>query len=60
MTVNASIGVAVLPGDHVGGEPEATLAQLMERADKALYKVKQSGRDGYLVAGEEPASIPMR
>ena len=60
LKVTASVGVAVLPGDHVGGEPEATLAQLMERADKALYKVKQSGRDGYLVAGEEPASIPMR
>lgn len=60
LTVTASIGVAVLPGDHVGGEPEATLAQLMERADRALYRVKQSGRDGYLVSGEEPAALQVR
>ncbi len=60
LQVTASVGVAVLPGGQVGGDPGTTLAQLMERADKALYKVKQNGRDGYLVAGEEPVAQPVR
>jgi len=60
LKVTASVGVAVLPGDHAAGRPEHTLAQLMERADRALYRVKQNGRDGFLVSGEEPVAQTAR
>jgi diguanylate cyclase (GGDEF)-like protein len=46
--VTLSIGIAV-PRD---GEPDAAL---LARADRALYRVKASGRDGVAVAGDDPA-----
>ena len=45
--VTISIGVAV-PRE---GEPDA---ELLARADRALYTVKASGRDGVALAGHEP------
>lgn len=43
--IGASIGIAIFPED--GETPEA----LMHSADRALYKVKRSGRSGYLRYG---------
>ena len=45
--VTASIGVATLP--DVAGSAE----ELLRAADKAMYKVKNSGKDGVFVAVEE-------
>jgi diguanylate cyclase (GGDEF)-like protein len=48
--VTISVGIAV-PRD---GEPDAAL---LARADRALYRVKASGRDGVVVAAEDPVAI---
>jgi diguanylate cyclase (GGDEF)-like protein len=48
--VTVSIGVAV--PQH--GEPDATL---LARADRALYRVKDSGRDGVAIADPEPLPL---
>ena len=47
--ITASIGVATLPTDAV------TAAQLLERADAAMYHAKRNGRDGvsYYDTGNE-------
>ena len=47
MRVNCSVGVAVFPED--GSQPE----QLMERADAAMYRAKQSGRNRCQFFNEE-------
>jgi diguanylate cyclase (GGDEF)-like protein len=65
LTATVSVGVAVLPPSQSGGDPHEVISQLMQRADRALYVVKQNGRDGFHVAGSEttPAAptspIPM-
>jgi diguanylate cyclase len=41
VTVTASVGVT----GFRAGEPPSTFAQLVSRADRALYRAKQSGRD---------------
>jgi diguanylate cyclase (GGDEF)-like protein len=48
--VTVSIGIAV-PGD---GESDAAV---LARADRALYRVKDAGRDGVAVAEDEPQPI---
>jgi diguanylate cyclase (GGDEF)-like protein len=45
-----SIGVAV----PIEGESDAAL---LARADRALYRVKDAGRDGVAIAGEEPLPV---
>ena len=56
LQVGASIGIAIYPADTL--HP----AQLVRLADKAMYDVKQSGRNGYRlsgeVAGERQAAAP--
>lgn len=55
MKVTASVGVAVLPpGAHREGRTETVVGALMECADRALYRVKQHGRDGFHVSEETP------
>ncbi len=49
LKVTCSIGVAVLHPSRMGPNQESNLAQLMDQADKALYRVKQAERDGYEV-----------
>ncbi len=56
LRVTASVGIAVLPPGDRAYDPETAIHDLMERADKALYFVKQNGRDGYHVADEESAA----
>jgi diguanylate cyclase (GGDEF)-like protein len=56
LKVRVSIGVAVLPVGVRSGEPTALIRELMERADKALYRAKQNGRDRYEIA--EGSGIP--
>jgi diguanylate cyclase (GGDEF)-like protein len=48
--VTVSIGVAV----PMEGEVDAAL---LARADRALYRAKDAGRDGVAVAGEEPLPV---
>lgn len=50
LTVSTSVGVAVTLN-----EAELTPAQLLERADAALYEAKSAGRDGYRVRGADAA-----
>ncbi|HEX4340703.1 MAG TPA: diguanylate cyclase [Polyangiaceae bacterium] len=47
--VTASLGLA----SHVSGE---TLQQLVDRADRAMYAAKKSGRNRLVVNGDEPLS----
>jgi diguanylate cyclase (GGDEF)-like protein len=58
LKVTVSIGVAILPPGQRHGDAEIAIRNLMERADRALYHVKQHGRDGYQVAGEEHMVVP--
>jgi diguanylate cyclase (GGDEF)-like protein len=46
VTISVSIGIAIYP-EH-GREPDQVLAA----ADKALYEVKQAGRNGYRFSGD--------
>jgi diguanylate cyclase (GGDEF)-like protein len=48
LDVSTSIGLALCGGD------EADAADLMRRADAALYETKRRGRDGYTIARREP------
>src|SRR5262245_3038519 len=51
LRVTCSIGIAVLePGSHSGAAVQAVLSKLLSRADRALYQVKQNGRNGYCVS----------
>jgi diguanylate cyclase (GGDEF)-like protein len=59
MKVTCSVGVAVLPPGLHSASPTAVIGELMERADRALYHVKQHGRDNFHVS-EESAPALMR
>ncbi len=56
LNVRVSIGVAVLPAGTHSGEAMSLIRELMERADRALYRAKQTGRDKYEIA--EGSGIP--
>ena len=45
--INASIGISLFPGDALSA------GQLLRNADSALFKAKNSGRDGYALYTEE-------
>jgi diguanylate cyclase (GGDEF)-like protein len=53
LKVTASIGIAVLQPGMRAVDPATAIHALLERADRALYHVKQNGRDGYHVSTEE-------
>ncbi len=44
--LTVSIGIAYLPSGHDPADLNLTLPELMEEADRALYRVKAQGRDG--------------
>jgi diguanylate cyclase (GGDEF)-like protein len=46
--LTASFGVATLPDDASSGD------ELMRKADMAMYRVKENGRDGVQLASETP------
>lgn len=52
MAVSASIGIALFPLDGT------TPAVLLQRADRALYTVKRTGRHGYWRTSAMPADAP--
>lgn len=55
LRVTASVGVAMLPpGAARDGRTETVIGALMECADRALYRAKQGGRDGFHVSEEAP------
>ncbi len=45
--VGASVGIALFPRDG------SDMLDLLVRTDRALYRVKQDGRNGYACVGEE-------
>lgn len=47
LTIGASIGVSLFP-DH-----EDDLAELIKKADQAMYEVKQTGRNGFKIYQQE-------
>ncbi len=55
LEVTCSVGVAVL---HPSRERDRIkdLAALIQKGDEALLQVKKHGRNGYLLAGEEPSA----
>ena len=53
--LEAGTGVTVSIGVAVPREGESD-ASVLARADRALYRVKASGRDGVALAGDEPAA----
>ena len=56
LKVTVSVGVAVLPPGYHSAEPTNVLREIMERADRALYHVKQHGRDNFHVSSEDSYS----
>ena len=61
LQVTCSIGVAALDPSQGSLNPDASLSQMLDEADRALYEVKQSGRDNYRIAprrdgDKEPSS----
>lgn len=51
-TIGASIGIAIYP-DHAASQQD-----LLERADQAMYAVKQSGRNSYRMYSSELKNCP--
>jgi diguanylate cyclase (GGDEF)-like protein len=49
--LTASVGVATLPGNAASAE------ELLKAADRAMYRVKEAGKNGILVASEEAVSV---
>ena len=60
LTVTCSIGVSVLNPGRTSVDPETGLSKLLDEADQSLYDVKQSGRNGYAVYGEDPVQTQIR
>ncbi len=59
LRMTVSIGIACRTGQEAGKQPD-----MMAQADRALYKVKQAGRDGYAtrdsqIAGRETPPQPV-
>jgi diguanylate cyclase (GGDEF)-like protein len=54
--VSCSVGVAVLHPGTTAYDPETALGFLLAQADRALYKVKETGRNNWLVSGQSPVT----
>ena len=50
LKVTCSIGVAALDTSRAGSSPDASLSRMLDDADRALYEVKESGRNNYALA----------
>ncbi len=50
LKVTCSIGVAVLDPKRSSVDPDTSLSKLLDDADRALYYVKENGRDNFKVA----------
>ncbi len=51
LEVTCSVGVSVLDAGSASTDPERTLDDLLSQADRALYQVKQNGRNNFHVWG---------
>jgi len=58
LKVTCSIGVAVLDPKRTSINPDTSLSQLLDEADRALYQVKESGRDNFKVAEPRQPGSP--
>jgi diguanylate cyclase (GGDEF)-like protein len=56
-TVTISVGVATLRPWHTGADPDSAVAELLDRADKALYVAKSNGRNAISIYGDDPVLI---
>ena len=48
--MTCSIGIAALDTSRVAGNADESLADMLDQADQALYEVKESGRNNFLLA----------
>ncbi len=61
LRVTCSVGVAALNTSRSGASPDASLSRMLDEADRALYEVKESGRDNFaLSASTEDLAAAMR
>lgn len=57
-TVTISVGVATMrPWHTAGSDADTAVAELLDRADKALYVAKSKGRDAISVYGKDGDSV---
>jgi diguanylate cyclase (GGDEF)-like protein len=51
LSVTCSVGVSALDTGRSNQSPDASLSVMLDQADRALYQVKESGRNNYAVSG---------
>jgi diguanylate cyclase (GGDEF)-like protein len=57
-SLTCSVGVAVLDPRSLSGDAEGKYQHVLAQADRALYQMKQNGRDGFHVAGTPMPAAP--
>jgi diguanylate cyclase (GGDEF)-like protein len=61
VAVTCSIGVAALDTSRASSDPDASLSRLLDEADRALYTVKENGRNNFHIAGSSaPTTLRAR
>ena len=58
LRVTCSVGVAALNTSRSGSSPDASLSRMLDDADRALYEVKESGRDNFAVSAPAEDMAP--
>jgi len=58
LRVTCSVGVAGLDTSRSGSSPDASLSRMLDEADRALYEVKESGRDNFAMSASSEDLTP--